>query len=246
MPLMIYFSSAHMLGFNISVNPSCRHWFFKGDIVVDGEKKPENLMSIVSAPWKQNPNNSVVAFKDNSSALRGTTVQPVLPSNPGSPSPLMPQTRDWDALLTAETHNFPSAVAPFPGKSQLTALRIILVLHAAYDSYFLARPGAETGAGGRIRDTHATGKGSIMGAATAGYTVGNLQLDDYKLPWEDGDFLYPESLASPTQILIDASNGASDYGNKFGEPLIAGFTRTFGDRMPDGSRREWIKPIMFR
>ena len=72
------------------------------------------------------------------------------------------------------------------------------------------------------------------------------QLDGYKLPWEDADFVYPENLASPIQILIDASNGASDYGNKFGEPLIAGYTRTFGMRLPNGERREWIKPIMFR
>lgn len=80
----------------------------------------------------------------------------------------------------------------------------------------------------------------------AGYCVGNLQLDGYQQPWEDSDFVYPENLASPMQILIDASNGASDYGNKFGEPLIAGYTRTFGMRLPDGERREWIKPIMFR
>ena len=106
--------------------------------------------------------------------------------------------------------------------------------------------GAETGAGGRIRDTHATGVGSIMGAATAGYCVGNLQIDGFTHPWEDQSATYPSNLASPIQILIDASNGASDYGNKFGEPLIAGYTRTFGMRLPDGNRREWIKPIMFR
>ena len=108
------------------------------------------------------------------------------------------------------------------------------------------RAGAETGAGGRIRDTHATGTGSIMGAATAGYCVGNLLLDKFTQSWEDPSAVYPANLASPRQILIDASNGASDYGNKFGEPLIAGYTRTFGMRVPDGSRREWIKPIMFR
>lgn len=85
-----------------------------------------------------------------------------------------------------------------------------------------------------------------MGTATAGYCVGNLSLDNYDLPWEDSTFEYPSSLASPAQILIDASNGASDYGNKFGEPVIAGFTRTFGERLGNGSRREWIKPIMFR
>lgn len=110
----------------------------------------------------------------------------------------------------------------------------------------LLSTGAETGAGGRIRDTHATGTGSIMGASTAGYCVGNLQLDKFTHSWEDPSAVYPANLASPLQILIDASNGASDYGNKFGEPLIAGYMRTFGMRVPDGNRREWIKPIMFR
>lgn len=106
--------------------------------------------------------------------------------------------------------------------------------------------GAETGAGGRMRDTHATGTGSIMGAGTAGYCVGNLLLDGAVQPHEDASAVYPDNLASPSQILIDASNGASDYGNKFGEPLVAGYTRTFGARLPDGERREWLKPIMFR
>ncbi len=66
------------------------------------------------------------------------------------------------------------------------------------------------------------------------------------LPRQDPAFEYPEQLASPAQILLEASNGASDYGNKFGEPLIAGYTRTFGVRLPNGERCEWIKPIMFR
>lgn len=92
-------------------------------------------------------------------------VNPLLPVKPGNPSPLAPQPRDWDLLLTAETHNFPCAVAPFPG--------------------------AETGAGGRMRDTHATGTGSIMGAGTAGYCTGNLRMDGYVQPWEDTNFVYP-------------------------------------------------------
>lgn len=197
-----------------------RHWFFKGDLVIDGDKKPHNLMDIVREPLDARPdNNSVVAFKDNSSAIRGFRVKPMLPLNPGGPSALAPSSRDWDLLLTAETHNFPCAVAPYPG--------------------------AETGAGGRMRDTHATGTGSIMGAGTAGYCVGNLRMDGATLPHEDPDFVYPDNLAPPLQILIDASNGASDYGNKFGEPLVAGYTRTFGQRLPNGERREWLKPIMF-
>lgn len=196
-----------------------RHWFFNADLYIDGQKTPETLFEIVKDTWKRNKGNSVIGFKDNSSAIRGGPVAPLLPTKAGATSALAPQPRDWDVLLTAETHNFPCAVAPYPG--------------------------AETGAGGRIRDTHATGTGSIMGASTAGYCVGNLQMDGYKLPGEDPNFEYPASLASPLQILIDASNGASDYGNKFGEPLIAGYCRTFGQRLPCGERREWIKPIMF-
>jgi phosphoribosylformylglycinamidine synthase len=129
------------------------------------------------------------------------------------------QKLDLDLILTAETHNFPSGVAPFPG--------------------------AETGTGGRLRDVHATGRGALVVAGTAAYCVGNLRLPDYELPWEDSEFLYPPNLASPQAIEIEASNGASDYGNKFGEPVIAGFTRSAGLRLPNGERREWIKPIMF-
>ena len=76
---------------------------------------PDNLMEVVKAPLVANPTNSVVAFKDNSSAIRGFNVRPMLPTTPGKPSPLAPSPRDWDLLLTAETHNFPCAVAPYPG-----------------------------------------------------------------------------------------------------------------------------------
>lgn len=196
-----------------------RHWFFTGKIVIDGQPMSRTLMQIVKGTLKANPNNSVIGFKDNSSAIKGFLVNQLRPVLPGSSCPLETSTRDLDILFTAETHNFPCAVAPYPG--------------------------AETGAGGRIRDTHATGRGSFVVAATAGYCVGNLNMEGSYAPWEDASFTYPSNLASPLQILIDASNGASDYGNKFGEPLIQGYTRTFGMRLPSGERREWLKPIMF-
>ncbi|KAF6151385.1 hypothetical protein GIB67_012245 [Kingdonia uniflora] len=196
-----------------------RHWFFGGQINIDGVPAISTLMDIVKGTLKANPNNSVIGFKDNSSAIKGFEVKPLRPAQPGLTSPLSSITCDLDILFTAETHNFPCAVAPYPG--------------------------AETGAGGRIRDTHATGRGSFVGASTAGYCVGNLQIEGSYAPWEDSTFKYPSNLASPLQILIEASNGASDYGNKFGEPLIQGFTRSFGMRLPSGERREWLKPIMF-
>ncbi|ONM08577.1 putative phosphoribosylformylglycinamidine synthase chloroplastic/mitochondrial [Zea mays] len=196
-----------------------RHWFFNGKLVIDGETMPTTLFQLVKSPLKANLNNSVIGFKDNSSAIKGFPVNQLRPTIPGFTSPLSIIMRELDILFTAETHNFPCAVAPYPG--------------------------AETGAGGRIRDTHATGKGSFVVASTAGYCVGNLRIDNSNAPWEDPSFSYPVNLASPLQILVDASDGASDYGNKFGEPLIQGYTRTFGMRLLNGERREWLKPIMF-
>ncbi len=196
-----------------------RHWFFRGRLVIDDRIIPESLMQIVKEPYKRNPGNSVIAFKDNSSAIRGYEINTIIPQNPGTTSPLKEKSLTYHITFTAETHNFPTGVAPFPG--------------------------AETGTGGRIRDVHATGKGSLVIAGTAAYCVGNLFLPNYPLPWEHGSLVYPGNLASPLQILIEASNGASDYGNKFGEPLIQGFTRSFGLKLPDSERREWIKPIMF-
>ena len=196
-----------------------RHWFFKGRMVIDGQELPRSLIDLVQEPLRANPNNSTIAFNDNSSAIKGYRIQTLLPSRPGEPSALLPSEADYDIIFTAETHNFPSGIAPFPG--------------------------AETGTGGRIRDGHATGRGSLVVAGTAAYCVGNLLIPGYRLPWERSQFRYPDNLASPLRIEIEASDGASDYGNKFGEPVIQGFTRSFGLRLPDGERREWIKPIMF-
>ncbi len=117
-----------------------------------------------------------------------------------------------------ETHNFPTGVAPFPG--------------------------AETGTGGRIRDVLGTGRGAFVIAGTAGYCVGNLKIKGYPLKWEQ-ESTQPNNLATPLEIEIEASNGASDYGNKFGEPLIQGFTRSFDMHLENGERWAFLKPIMF-
>ncbi|CAK8696763.1 unnamed protein product [Clavelina lepadiformis] len=121
----------------------------------------------------------------------------------------------------------------------------INILHPgqASEACLLTKP---TGTGGRQRDQHAIGRGAAIVAGTAGYRVGNLNLPFYKLPWEDnGEWPLTQNLASASKIIIDASNGASDYGNKFGEPVIAGFFRSFGMQLPGGERRKWLKPIMF-
>lgn len=196
-----------------------RHWFFKGRLVIDGKEVAHSLMDLIKEPYRRNPGNSVIAFRDNSSAIKGYMVRTIIPGRPGRPSPFVETDAKYHIIFTAETHNFPSGVAPFPG--------------------------AETGTGGRIRDVQAVGRGGLVVAGTAAYCVGNLLIPGYLLPWEDETFEYPKNLASPLQIEIEASNGASDYGNKFGEPVVQGYTRSFGMKLPGRERREWIKPIMF-
>lgn len=195
----------------------CRHGFFKGGLGIDGVQMPESLMQIVKTPWLKNPGDSLIAFCDDSSAIQGTKILKLLPLNPGQCGNFATRSVTYHPTLTAETHNFPSGVAPFPG--------------------------AETGTGGRIRDNQCVGRGGLVVAGGAAYCVDNLHIPGYVLPWED-DWKHPAELASPLDILIGASNGASDYGNKFGEPVIYGFTRSFGQELPDG-RRGWFKPIMY-
>ena len=195
-----------------------RHGFFRGSQVIDGVKMENTLFDLVTATLDANPKGSIIAFKDNSSVITGYDIETIMPENPGVSSPFSPASVCYHPLLTAETHNFPTGVAPFPG--------------------------AETGTGGRIRDVQGTGQGGLVIAGTAGYCVGNLNIPGYELSWEN-DYPRPDNLASPLEIEIEASNGASDYGNKFGEPLIQGFTRSFDMRLENGDRWGFLKPIMF-
>jgi len=206
-----------MLGNNNSEHS--RHWFFKGKLVVDGEEVPNTLLQIIRSTIQKNPANSIIAFSDNSSAIRGYKIWTIIPKHGGRYSPFVSRQCYYHLLFTAETHNYPSGIEPFQG--------------------------ATTGTGGRIRDGHATGRGSLVIAGTAGYCTAALNIADYTIPGEPNNLKYPFELASPLKILIEASNGASDYGNKFGEPIIQGFVRTFEQILSDNERRAWIKPIMF-
>ncbi len=221
-----YFVSRHnrnptiveIMDLNNANSEHSRHGFFKGRQVIDGVEQEKNLLELVADTLAAHPKGSVIAFKDNSSAIEGYRVETIIPERPGEPSPFRPVSAHYHPLLTAETHNFPTGVAPFPG--------------------------AETGTGGRIRDVQGTGRGAYVIAGTAGYCVGNLQIPGYPLSWEQ-EYKQPANLATPLQIEIEASNGASDYGNKFGEPVIQGFTRSFDMRLENGERWGFLKPIMF-
>lgn len=195
-----------------------RHGFFRGRQILDGAEQDRTLFQLVTDTLEANPKGSVIAFKDNSSGVEGHEISTILPAAPGLPSSFAPASVTYHIIFTAETHNFPTGVAPFPG--------------------------AETGTGGRIRDVQGTGKGGFVVAGTAGYCVGNLNIPGYDLKWEN-QYAVPDNLAAPLDIEIEASNGASDYGNKFGEPLIQGFTRSFDMRQENGERWGFLKPIMF-
>src|SRR3989344_4354375 len=195
-----------------------RHWFFRGIQVINGKVMPETLMDIVKEPWKRDPNNSLIAFHDNAGVIRGCEVEVFLPRMPGQPSAFGTKNLLQHITATAETHNHPTLVAPFPG--------------------------AETGAGGRIRDNRAVGRGGLVHVGLSGYCVGNLHIRDFNIPGETiGGEISPRH-ASPLDILIEGSNGVSDYGNKIGEPLIGGFCRSFG-LMVSGARREFRKPVLY-
>ncbi len=188
-----------------------RHWFFNGTFIIDGVKQEKSPFDWVKQPLKAITikNNSKVAFRDNASAISGInkTIHLVL-ENPTEPCDYKKDFAVFHPTLTAETHNFPTGIAPFQG--------------------------AETGVGGRIRDTQSIGRGGIPIASLAGYCVGDV-FSDKKAG----------QLHSAKNILLKASNGASDYGNKFGEPIIGGFFRHYKSSTKCIEEREWLKPIMF-
>lgn len=196
-----------------------RHWFFKGRMILDGVEQSKSLIQlIIDTQNYSNPNNTI-KFSDNSSAIRGYTHNMLKPTDATKPTHVELVTMESDLIFTAETHNMPTAVAPFSG--------------------------ATTGTGGRIRDVQGVGRGGFTIAGTAGYCVGNLNIPSYQLNHENDTFEYPPSFEKPLKILIEASNGASDYGNKFGEPLIAGFAISYGLLNSVNVRDEYVKPIMF-
>ncbi|CAD5214536.1 unnamed protein product [Bursaphelenchus okinawaensis] len=200
-----------------------RHWFFKGNLIVDGKQREKHLFKTIQETQDHSNPNNVIAFCDNSSAIKGFESPSILPSNTTESSSLKVENRTKHIIYTAETHNFPTGVCPFPG--------------------------AATGTGGRLRDVQATGQGAHEVAGVVGYSFGNLHLEDFEQPWEEDIHSYPVNFAHPRKILLDASNGASDYGNKFGEPVISGFSRAFGQfvELANGEKEriEYIKPIMF-
>ncbi len=193
-------TDSEVFGFSQANSEHCRHKIFNGTFVIDGVEMPSSLFKLIKKTSAENPNDIVSAYKDNVAFIKGPRVQQFAPKSPEKAD--FYETKDFDSVLSlkAETHNFPTTVEPFNG--------------------------AATGSGGEIRDRLAGGQGSIPLAGTAVYMTSYSRLSQLK-SWENGMSERKWLYQTPMDILIKASNGASDFGNKFGQPLITGSILTF-------------------
>ena len=185
-------TDSEVFGFSQVNSEHCRHKIFNGSFIIDGVEMPSSLFKLIKNTSKKNPNTIVSAYKDNVAFIKGPRVVQFAPKSPDKPD--FYENKEFDSVISlkAETHNFPTTVEPFNG--------------------------AATGSGGEIRDRLAGGKGSLPLAGTAVYMTAYSRLLEDR-PWEkamdEREWLYQ----TPLDILIKASNGASDFGNKFGQPL---------------------------
>lgn len=193
-------TDSEVFGFSQVNSEHCRHKIFNGVFIIDGEEKPTSLFKLIKKTSEQNPNDIVSAYKDNVAFIRGPIIEQFAPKSADKPDFYIKKAFKSVISLKAETHNFPTTVEPFNG--------------------------AATGVGGEIRDRLAGGQGSLPLAGTAVYMTPFSRLEKNR-PWEkameERQWLYQK----PMDILIKASNGASDFGNKFGQPLITGSVFTF-------------------
>lgn len=207
-------TDTEVFGFSQINSEHCRHKIFNGTFIIDGVEQEFSLFQWIKKTSKENPNYLVSAYKDNVAFIEGPVVEQFAPVRQDKPDWFEP--KDFESVLSlkAETHNFPTTVEPFNG--------------------------AATGSGGEIRDRMAGGQGSIPLAGTAVYMTSYSRLEDGR-KWEKQPrkWLYQ----TPQEILTKASNGASDYGNKFGQPLICGSVLTF-EHEENGKKYGYDKVIM--
>ena len=208
-------TDSEVFGFSQVNSEHCRHKIFNGTFIIDGKPKPSSLFQLIKETSKANPDNLVSAYKDNVAFVEGPEVEQFAPAKGDQPSIFQKSCSESVLSLKAETHNFPTTVEPFNG--------------------------AATGSGGEIRDRLAGGQGSLPLAGTAVYMTpySRVQKNTAFENFPERKWLYQ----TPLDILIKASNGASDFGNKFGQPLIAGSVLTF-EHQENNQRLGFDKVIM--
>ena len=208
-------SDVELMMFAQANSEHCRHKIFNADFILNGEKQPKSLFRMIRDTHEAAPAGTVVAYKDNASVIEGAKIARFYPDAAANQGYRFHE-EDTHILMKVETHNHPTAIAPFAG--------------------------AATGAGGEIRDEGATGRGARPKAGLTGYTVSNLNIPDLKQPWEGG-YGKPAHIASPLDILIEAPIGGAAFNNEFGRPNLLGYFRTFEAEF-DGQMRGYHKPIM--
>lgn len=193
----------------------CRHKIFGAEFIIDGKKKKDSLFGMIKNTHKKRPQNTLSAYKDNSSVIAGFKTDVFA---------IDPKTNEYgfksdqlDQLMKVETHNHPTAISPYPG--------------------------AATGVGGEIRDESATGSGSRTVAGICGFMVSNLRIPGCPQPWERVFADFPTRLATPLQIMMEGPIGGASFGNEFGRPQLCGFFRTYEGEVA-GKLRGYHKPIM--
>ncbi len=192
----------------------CRHKIFNAEWVIDGEKQTESLFAMIRHTHSVRPEGTLSAYGDNASVIAGATIGRFYPDQKHVYRFHVEPTH---ILMKVETHNHPTAIAPFAG--------------------------AATGSGGEIRDEGAVGQGSKPKAGLCGFTVSNLHIPGFVQPWEH-EYGRPGRIVSPLQIMIDGPLGAAAFNNEFGRPNLTGYFRTFELKTPDGRMRGYHKPIM--
>ncbi len=209
-------TDSEVFGFSQVNSEHCRHKIFNGTFIIDGEEKPSSLFKLIKKTSQENPNGLVSAYKDNVAFVKGPEIDQFYPTNPDRPDYFDVKPIKTVISLKAETHNFPTTVEPFNG--------------------------AATGSGGEIRDRLGGGKASLPIAGTAVYMTSYPRMSPehrWELMMNPRVWLYQ----TPAEILIKASNGASDFGNKFGQPLICGSLLTF-EHQENGRMYAYDKVIM--
>ncbi len=209
-------TDSEVFGFAQINSEHCRHKIFGGTFVIDGEERPSSLFAMIKKTTQENPHKIISAYKDNVAFAQGPVVEQFAPQDHSTSDYFVVKDIESVISIKAETHNFPTTVEPFNG--------------------------ASTGTGGEIRDRMGGGVGSWPIAGTAVYMTSYPRTDEERA-WEHILPVRKWLYQTPAQILIKASNGASDFGNKFGQPLIAGSVLTF-EHQENGEEYGYDKVIM--
>ena len=208
-------SDVELIMFAQANSEHCRHKIFNASWTIDGKNQEHSLFAMIRNTDRLQPKGTIVAYSDNSAIMEGCDAD--VWSSVGPAGKYQTKRALVHTLMKVETHNHPTAIAPFQG--------------------------AATGSGGEIRDEGATGIGGKPKAGLTGFSVSNLHIPGTNLPWEKSPYGKPERIASPLQIMIDGPLGGAAFNNEFGRPNLGGYFRVF-EQTIGGQRRGYHKPIM--